>query len=521
MFKKPWANLKSFSPLRSSDRRRFQNEAYEAYPLIKEQCTAEGASHLMPDDLRSAKFIAHAGHSGLVYMSEKQVLWIAMESLPPVPTVYTLWQYPDMLPKLYTWGPVVHKLMEGADLMIPGLVLGPEGVLPTLDTGALVAITMKGYTYPLAIGTMAVPTSTIKPRSGQKGKAVHVIHVYHDYLWSMGDKSDPPQLQVDSNDDEYEEEVQEEEERKAPESKQTVQLTTAEVDDWLKKSLYQALVYRIKKDQTSLFPLSASSFYSAYIMPSRPLEIGSEIDIKKSSWKKLQKFLKAMEKTGLLKTKEQRGETMIMSVNYSHPELQSISRYKTIAQDPQPKKEQEKPVETKTTPTHQAEVQELFKPLGPHLIKLFEDTDHDKNKMYTIPEIRQVMTDYIKLNHLVDLKNQKMIQIDVTLCDALLSKQEYNAVHQLPRDQLLHRICQKMQPFHMIKLPGKEPVVQKGSPKPVEITQEIRQGRKTVTKITGVEGFGLDVDDLAKELTRLCASSATCKYFILYKHSLT
>lgn len=25
-----------------------------------------------------------------------------------------MWQYPDMLPKLYTWGPVVQKLIDGA-----------------------------------------------------------------------------------------------------------------------------------------------------------------------------------------------------------------------------------------------------------------------------------------------------------------------------------------------------------------------------------------------------------------------
>lgn len=93
MFKKPLANLKSFSPLRSSDRRRFQNEAYEAYPAVKEICTAaastaeEGAStHLMPDDLRSAKFVSHTGTAGVVYKSEKQALWISLESLPPIPT---------------------------------------------------------------------------------------------------------------------------------------------------------------------------------------------------------------------------------------------------------------------------------------------------------------------------------------------------------------------------------------------------------------------------------------------------
>lgn len=86
MFKKPFANLKSFSPLRSSDRRKFQNEAYDAYPSVKEICSKEGASHLMPEDLRSAKFTSHNGTSGLVFMSEKQPLWVSVENLPPIPT---------------------------------------------------------------------------------------------------------------------------------------------------------------------------------------------------------------------------------------------------------------------------------------------------------------------------------------------------------------------------------------------------------------------------------------------------
>lgn len=86
MFKKPLANLKSFSPLRSSDRRRFQNEAYEAYPAVKDICSQEGSSSLMPEDLRSAKFTSTTGTSGIVYISEKQTVWISIENLPPIPT---------------------------------------------------------------------------------------------------------------------------------------------------------------------------------------------------------------------------------------------------------------------------------------------------------------------------------------------------------------------------------------------------------------------------------------------------
>lgn len=36
-----------------------------------------------------------------------------------------------------------------------------------------------------------------------------------------------------------------------------------------------------------------------------------------------------------------------------------------------------------------------------------------------------------------------------------------------------------------------------------------RQGRKQVTLVANLEGFGIDVDDFADELRRLCAGSAS------------
>lgn len=48
---------------------------------------------------------------------------------------------------------------------------------------------------------MALSSSEIKIRTGMKGKAVLIIHVYQDYLWAMGDKSDPPEMKEISDDD--------------------------------------------------------------------------------------------------------------------------------------------------------------------------------------------------------------------------------------------------------------------------------------------------------------------------------
>ncbi|KAL0075733.1 hypothetical protein J3Q64DRAFT_1769015 [Phycomyces blakesleeanus] len=538
MFKKPLSNLKSFSPLRSSDRRRFQNEAYDTYPKLKEQSSQEGASQLMPDPLQSAKFSTHIETPGIVYVADKIPWWIKLDQSVPIPTVYTMWQHPDMLPILYTWGPVVNKLTKGADLMIPGLVAGPDGTLPVLAKGDLVAITIKGYQYPLAVGTMALPTSEIKPRSGMKGKAVHIIHVYQDYLWTMGDKSDPPDMRSIS-DDEYESETEDAKREPTESTKPTKPvkpvepveptatkteepaqtLSTSEIDALLRKSLFQALQFKITPERAAdLLPMAASMLYASYVLPSRPRDSG-EVDIKKSSWKKVQKFLKTIEKEGVLKLKEQRGETMLASVNWSHPCFQGLRSYKTLESSSQATQTNSDSLGSRpasgTCPaaTPQAlgpiEIQDFYKPLGNSVVAFFDAAKQPKDAMYSPAQVRQLTLDYIKQNNLVNQRNQKMVTIDAILCDCILTPSEYNTIDALTRDQIVSRLLDKMAPFHSIAFPGKNPTVHKGNPKPIEITQEIRQGRKTVTKLAGFEGFGLDMDELCKELTKLCASSVT------------
>ena len=55
----------------------------------------------------------------------------------------------------------------------------------------------------------------------------------------------------------------------------------------------------------------------------------------------------------------------------------------------------------------QTEIQEIFKPLGNHLCKFFEEAKHDPNGYYSIPQIRTVLTDYINIHRIADLNDQK------------------------------------------------------------------------------------------------------------------
>ena len=53
--------------------------------------------------------------------------------------------------------------------------------------------------------------------------------------------------------------------------------------------------------------------------------------------------------------------------------------------------------------------------------------------------------------------------------------------------------------------------LRKGSLQPILISVKTRQGRKTVTLISGLETFGIDIEDFAEELKKLCAGSTTSK----------
>ncbi|CAG8681067.1 10763_t:CDS:2, partial [Scutellospora calospora] len=262
--------------------------------------------------------------------------------------IYTLWRFPNLLPKIPTFDPVISKLRGGANLMIPGIAFPPEG-LPDVSEGEIVSVTIRGSTYPLAVGFMCVPTNTLRRGSVQKGIAVQIIHIYRDHLWSMGDKSHPPEdedIKLDSvtqnqesneqdfnevqvvdetitesseitdqnvkttNVQAYDEEqdiegLYEESGSKNNEiEKPSAKYTTTEVDNLLQASFYQAILEKLTPSGT--LPITSSQLYSAYILPSRPVGTDNDVDVKKSSYKKITKFLKAMEKKGVIKLKEQR-----------------------------------------------------------------------------------------------------------------------------------------------------------------------------------------------------------------------
>jgi hypothetical protein len=93
------------------------------------------------DEITSSKVYTFSGESFVVYYQVNQTVisfshskkcLLKFQSKNPIfiepekekgnliPTVYTLWLRPELLPTLTTHPPVVEKLQNGADLMLPG-----------------------------------------------------------------------------------------------------------------------------------------------------------------------------------------------------------------------------------------------------------------------------------------------------------------------------------------------------------------------------------------------------------------
>ncbi|KAJ2852365.1 hypothetical protein IWW36_000252 [Coemansia brasiliensis] len=529
MFKKPY-QTKTQSALRSSACRHLIQESKEKFPQAwcsKEENSADTESPV-PSKLQAAKFISHVGDKGEIFLNESgEPLWFRTE--PPgaktqllVPTVYTQWKFPNMLPILWTWQPVVEKLIGGADLMIPGLIV-PKSGLPELKQGSLVAVCCPGSKAAQAIGVLILDTRDIHKVAGAKGKAVLIVHTYKDCLWDAGNKQELPEISVETPASEETNDMQQDEEAAAEnpetltaapkensETAATVpndkpDISPSEMDDLLLMALKQVMATTLdQKHASGLLPISASLLYSTYMIPNAPY--GFELDIKKSNYKKLVKFLKAVEKQGLLKLKDIRGELHIKSLNWQHASMANYQPY-TVKSKPATKESGSSQQAKPKAKAQSIQITELLKPT-PALKPLFEDVKADQT-YYTRQQARSVLESYIQAHDLVDQQNRRFIKLDHILCDGLLAKDEYSKLNTFPRDKLQARLQEKMTLYTQLELPNTTPTIKLGYPSKIDIVCEKKMGNKVVTRAAGLEVYGIDPANMAKELRTMCASSTT------------
>ena len=277
------------------------------------------------------------------------------------------------------------------------------------------------------------------------------------------------------------------------------------------------------------FPIPQSLIISNLVLPYLPTHTPAQaasLTIKKTSWKNAKKFIKALDKAKLLKSKDRDGgECVVLDIEFDNPSVESFMPYKL------PKKDTAgaesggggggKATTANLSPADASIGQtlqklELFKPKE-SLSPLLAASHASTKTLYLPTELRSLITSYIEAENLTSPTNKRLVILNPILANAVFDgtnpfDKEVLAKGSVPRDALTDRILKSCTPYHAIlrATDTRESVAPKAGPAPkVHLVLETRSGNKTVTKVSGVEGFYVSPQLLAEALQKACASSTS------------
>ncbi|CAF3468701.1 unnamed protein product [Fusarium graminearum] len=574
MFKRK-PDIRNLAPLRSSDRRKLADQIIRDYqvPLPEQSDDASSTStlsslrnSLLPDSTSSARFITPT-EQGTVYIGahpdqEERVLWFQTGKNPRlIPTVYTLWRNPNLIPLLHTPDFVVdEKLKHGADLMVPGLVKAKGFAWDKrATTGAVVAVAgLQNPTVPIWVGTCQIDVQNLPDDlQGQKGVAVKALHWAGDECWSwksLGSGGiDPPSnlegwIGLDAGLASQLGKVSLEDESKAAEPSPSNQLeepqatiddandandeddeqepTTREIDN----AFHQAFLYAVHKAKQSGspphygldFPLQPSFIIASMIQPNLRSQ-SRHYNIKKTSWKNVKKFIKELHKQKLVLTKDRNGgETVILDIDFDDAQISGFRPYRL----PTPKApaaeggastgDTGQSSNSSTSSGQRINIQFVYRPSS----KLVPTLLPSKTDFYSAQEISAALKSYIDGHPELGGQGNSSVKLDPFIANDILGNRptdddrSWLAAGRITRSALQKRVLEDThlcQPFHIISQgrPSADQKPKAGSPPRILITIEKRTGTKVVTKISNLEPFFIDPHVLAPELQKKCAGSAS------------
>jgi translation initiation factor 2D len=279
------------------------------------------------------------------------------------------------------------------------------------------------------------------------------------------------------------------------------------------------------KDQPSYgldLPLSQSKVMSLLVLPFLPTYTPARtasLQIKKTSWKNVRKFMKHLDKQRIVKTKDRDGhEVVVMDLDFADRHVTSFVPYRL------PKKENPgattngKPAAPLSSESSVGQKLILVSLLRPKekLAPIFNASKADPRGLYTPAELKQILAAYIDIEKLVSEKDKRLVNINPIIADGLLSQSAIDdkalAAGSIPRNLLAERIVAASSPFHTVlrndaNIADSKPKA--GAPPRIQIVMETRSGNKTVTKVSGVEAYYIAPQPLADELRKTCAGSTS------------
>ena len=311
--------------------------------------------------------------------------------------------------------------------------------------------------------------------------------------------------------------------------------TTLEIDQAFRNAFLYAMhnARETRKDEANHgieFPIQQSSFMSNYILPYLPVfssDDSAALQLKKTSWKGVKKFIKALDKEVLVKSKERNGgETVILDVDFEDQAIANFTPFKLPKKETSPTtgtgNAGESPSATDDSIGQTLKRLQLLKPKE-KIAPLFGPSNADPKALYLPTELRPIITTYIESESLISPTNKRLVTIDPILANAVFDSssaidKEAIAKGSVPRDLLIERISATCCSPHYIILRNNETrndvKPKSGGPPNVKITLETRTGNKKATKVSGLEIYGVRPVALADELQKACASSTSVNQLV-------
>jgi len=280
------------------------------------------------------------------------------------------------------------------------------------------------------------------------------------------------------------------------------------------------------KDQPSYgldFPLSQSHVMSQLVQPFLPTYTPvrtASLQIKKSSWKNIRKFIRHLDKQQIVRCKDRDGhEVVILDIDFKDRQIEAFVPYRLPKKDaPAAASANGKPAAPLAAESSVGQKLKLVSLLRPKekLAPILHASKADPRGLYTPAELKQLLVAYVEAENLIDSKNRRLVKVNPQIADALLgSSAADNAALSsgtMARDALAERMVAASSPFHAILRNDADVADTKpkaGAPPKIQITLETRSGNKTVSKVHGLEPYHISPQPLADELRKTCAGSTS------------
>ena len=299
------------------------------------------------------------------------------------------------------------------------------------------------------------------------------------------------------------EEAQANEEEDEEEEEQMPAKVTLPMEELLKMSFLQGLKTTLNKED---LPIPGSVFYSLHMQPNAPP--GAKIDIKRSSYKKLAKFLQAMARDQLVNVKPlPKGEIQIVSVNEKHADFVEFEPYK-LGRKKKGGNDDSKESSGKSSSNEKGfTITPLLRPTA-DLFPVFSEVIEgaDKATPYTRKDAMDTLWLYVAKKELAKSGRSADVTIDATLSRCFRKQKKEGDT--TTKEDLALKFAAALQVNYEIKRDGVVNIV-KNSLTPIELREEKRGGHKYVTRVKGLETYLLQPKDIAKDLRKRFAASST------------